>query len=81
MLIFTQVGSLQNSVLIMIDYQETYRGGIMKLTDAEPALLKGKALLLAARAAKTPIIHMQHDAGVGTFKWLFLVLLNTTMYD
>jgi hypothetical protein len=65
----------------MIDYQETYRDGIMKLTGAEPALLKGKELLLAARAAKTPIIHVQHDAGVGIYIYIYIYVYIYTRSD
>ena len=38
----------------------------MKLDGAEKALEEARRLLEAARAAKCPIFHIQHDAGPGT---------------
>ncbi len=57
---------LSKSALIMIDCQNTYRHGVMQLEGVEPALLICAELLERARSAGTPIIHIQHDAGVGT---------------
>ena len=57
---------LKNSALIMVDCQNTYRHGIMQLTNIEPAILEAKKLLEMARALNVPIIHIQHDAGVGS---------------
>jgi len=58
--------SLGDSVLVMIDCQNTYRTGTMALVGVEPALLEARALLARARAAGTPIIHVQHNAGPGS---------------
>ena len=58
--------SLKDSALIMVDCQNTYRRGIMQLTNVEPAIKEAQKLLQMARDLKIPIIHIQHDAGVGT---------------
>jgi len=50
----------------MIDLQETYRRGVMRLEGVEPALREAAALLARARGAGIPIIHIQHDAGLGS---------------
>ncbi|HOY85914.1 MAG: cysteine hydrolase family protein [Methylotenera sp.] len=57
---------LSNSALIMVDCQNTYRQGIMQLTNVEPAIKEAQKLLQLARDLKIPVIHIQHDAGVGT---------------
>ncbi|MFJ9952546.1 isochorismatase family protein [Kitasatospora sp. NPDC091207] len=57
---------LGESTLIMIDFQNTYRGGVMALEDAEPALAAGARLLATARAAGTPVVHVVNDGGEGT---------------
>ena len=58
--------SLKDSALIMVDCQNAYRRGIMQLTNVEPAIKEAQKLLQMARDLKIPIIHIQHDAGVGT---------------
>ena len=58
--------SLKNSALILIDIQNTYRRGIMQLTNVEPAILEAQKLLVLARNLKIPVIHIQHDAGIGS---------------
>lgn len=58
--------SLADTTLVMIDFQNTYRTGIMALPDAEPALAAGARLLAAARALGRPIIHIVNDGGPGT---------------
>ena len=57
---------LSESALIMIDCQNTYREGIMKLEGVENALEEGKKLLERARALGIPIFHIRHDAGPGS---------------
>lgn len=57
---------LSESALIMIDYQNTYREGTMKLEGAEEALEEGRKLLEKARAEGTPVFHIRHDAGPGS---------------
>ncbi len=58
--------NLKGSALILIDIQNTYRHGVMQLTNVEPAILEAQKLLQKARALKVPVIHIQHDAGVGS---------------
>jgi nicotinamidase-related amidase len=62
----SQPSGLQGSALIMIDLQNTYREGIMQLTDVEPAIAEAARLLARARDAGIPIFHIQHDAGPGS---------------
>ncbi len=57
---------LKDSALIMVDCQNTYRHGIMQLTNVEPAVKEAQKLLQMARDLNIPIIHIQHDGGVGT---------------
>ncbi|MET9729005.1 isochorismatase family protein [Streptomyces zaomyceticus] len=57
---------LSDSALIMIDFQNTYRTGVMRLDGAEEALAAGARLLAAARAAGTPVVHVVNDGGEGT---------------
>ncbi|MEV6668957.1 isochorismatase family protein [Streptomyces sp. NPDC051162] len=57
---------LAGTTLIMIDFQNTYRTGVMALDGAEPALAAGARLLAAARAAGTPVVHIVNDGGAGT---------------
>ncbi|MBD0742821.1 isochorismatase family protein [Streptomyces sp. CBMA152] len=57
---------LADTTLIMIDFQNTYRTGVMELEGAEPALAAGARLLAAARAAGIPVIHIINDGGENT---------------
>ncbi|MFG2874420.1 isochorismatase family protein [Streptomyces sp. NPDC048337] len=57
---------LGDSVLILIDFQNTYRTGVMALEGAEEALAAGARLLERARAAGTPVIHVINDGGENT---------------
>jgi len=57
---------LSDAALVMIDCQNTYRGGIMQLTGVEPALQEARKLLTLARDHNIPVLHVQHDAGPGT---------------
>ncbi|MBF6517009.1 cysteine hydrolase [Nocardia cyriacigeorgica] len=57
---------LRDCALIMIDYQNTYRTGVMALEDAEPALAAGARLLERARDAGIPVVHIINDGGEGT---------------
>ncbi|MFC8228483.1 cysteine hydrolase family protein [Streptomyces sp. NPDC057287] len=54
---------LDESALIMIDFQNTYRDGVMALEGAEQALAAGARLLGRARAAGSPVVHVVHDGG------------------
>lgn len=58
--------SLGGSALVMIDLQNTYREGVMRLSGVEPALAEAKVLLERARAAGSPVIHIRHEAGAGS---------------
>ncbi|MFI8266502.1 isochorismatase family protein [Streptomyces sp. NPDC085665] len=57
---------LADSVLIMVDFQNTYRSGVMALEGAEEALAAGARLLAAAREAGAPVVHIVNDGGEGT---------------
>ena len=54
---------LGSSTLIMIDFQNTYRTGVMELEGAEAGVAAGARLLERARNAGSRIIHVRHDAG------------------
>jgi len=58
--------ALRDAVLVLIDIQNTYRQGLMQLTNVEPAIQEAQQLLKKARDLGIPIIHIQHDAGPGT---------------
>lgn len=58
--------ALKESALIMIDCQNTYRKGIMQLSNVEPAIVEAKKLLEKARKLNVPVIHIRHDGGEGT---------------
>ncbi|PCJ31711.1 MAG: cysteine hydrolase [Gammaproteobacteria bacterium] len=57
---------ISNSALIIIDAQNTYTEGVMKLEGMNSALIECKKLLNRFRSAGRPIFHIQHDAGEGT---------------
>ncbi len=57
---------LKDSALVMVDCQNTYRQGLMQLVNVEAAVKEAQKLLQMARDLKIPVIHIQHDAGVGT---------------
>ncbi|MCQ8771866.1 isochorismatase family protein [Streptomyces telluris] len=58
--------ALGDSVLIMVDFQNTYRSGVMALEGAEEALAAGARLLERARAAGIPVVHVINDGGENT---------------
>jgi nicotinamidase-related amidase len=58
--------SISDSALIIIDAQNTYCEGVMKLDGMEKALKECRVLLDRFRKASRPIFHIQHDAGPGT---------------
>lgn len=58
--------TVDKSALVLIDCQNTYREGVMQLEGVEPALVECKALLDRFRAAGRPVVHIQHNAGVGS---------------
>ncbi|HEX2316343.1 MAG TPA: isochorismatase family protein [Thermomonospora sp.] len=57
--------ALSASTLIMIDFQNTYRTGVMALPGADQALAAAARLLDRARAAGTPVVHVVNDGGEG----------------
>ena len=57
---------LGQSALVLIDCQNTYREGVMKLSGVDAALDEAGRLLDHARRLGRPIFHIQHDAGPGT---------------
>lgn len=58
--------ALSESALILIDCQNTYREGVLKLDNVEPALQQVKKLLELAREHGVPVFHIQHDGGKGS---------------
>ncbi|MFJ9645500.1 isochorismatase family protein [Streptomyces sp. NPDC101206] len=57
---------LADTALVLIDFQNTYRSGVMALEGAGPALAAGARLLAAARTAGVPVVHVVNDGGEGT---------------
>ncbi|CAM5242169.1 Isochorismatase family protein OS=Streptomyces alboniger OX=132473 GN=CP975_32570 PE=4 SV=1 [Streptomyces alboniger] len=57
---------LGESALIMIDFQNTYRTGVMALPGSDAALAAGARLLARARAAGAPVVHVVNDGGENT---------------
>ncbi len=58
--------SISDSALIIIDAQNTYCEGVMKLEGMEKALKDCRLMLDRFRNAGRPVYHIQHDAGPGT---------------
>lgn len=61
-----EASPVSESALIIIDAQNTYCEGVMKLEGVEAALEDCKTLLERFRTANRPVFHIQHDAGEGT---------------
>jgi nicotinamidase-related amidase len=62
----TNPAGIDESALIMVDLQNTYTQGVMQLDGVEAAVDRAAALLVRFRGAGRPIIHIVHDAGVGS---------------
>lgn len=62
----SELPRLADATLVMIDFQNTYRTGVMALEGAEQALAAGARLLAAARATGAPVIHIVNDGGEDT---------------
>lgn len=62
----SEPAALGSSAVVMIDCQNTYREGVMRLVGVEDALEEGRRLLERARAAGAPVLHIAHDAGPGS---------------
>jgi len=60
-----ELPALSAGTLVLIDFQNTYRTGVMALPDAERALDAAAHLLERARAAGTPVVHVVNDGGEG----------------
>lgn len=56
---------LSESTLVIIDAQNEYRSGGIPLTGVDGAIAEIEALLNRARAAGTPIVHVQHKGRPG----------------
>ncbi|SDJ37393.1 isochorismatase family protein [Streptomyces indicus] len=61
-----ELPKLADSIVVLIDFQNTYRSGVMALEGAEEALAAGARLLERARAAGAPVVHVMNDGGEGT---------------
>ncbi|MFJ8083277.1 isochorismatase family protein [Streptomyces sp. NPDC096205] len=57
---------LADATVVLIDYQNTYRTGVMALEGADEALAAGARLLAAARAAGARVVHVVNDGGPDT---------------
>ncbi len=57
--------ALGESALVLIDCQNEYVTGALPLLGIEPALERLADLLVRARAAGTPVIHIQHRGRAG----------------
>jgi nicotinamidase-related amidase len=57
---------LAQSVLVLIDCQNTYTEGVMELEGVQAALGQAAELLERARTVGAPVIHIQHDDGPGS---------------
>jgi nicotinamidase-related amidase len=58
--------TLAESTLILVDYQNTYTGGVLELDGWQEALDSAADLLARAREAGTKIIHVINDGGEGS---------------
>ena len=56
---------LGNSALLVIDLQNEYQSGALKLDQLDRALTETKKLLALARANGVPVFHFQHKTGPG----------------
>lgn len=57
---------VSESALVIIDAQNTYTEGIMKLDGMDAAIEECKHLLDRFRKSNRPIFHIRHDAGEGS---------------
>jgi nicotinamidase-related amidase len=58
--------AISDSALVIIDAQNTYCEGVMKLEGMEKALQECRVLLDRFRKAGRPVFHIRHDAGLGS---------------
>jgi nicotinamidase-related amidase len=52
--------TLAKATLVIIDAQEEYRSGVLSLPDVDKAATEIAALLAAARALGSPLLHVKH---------------------
>lgn len=57
---------LAESALIMVDCQNTYLQGLMRLEGVDAAIAVARILLNRARAEGAHVIHIQHHGGAGS---------------
>jgi nicotinamidase-related amidase len=60
-----EAASLEEAVLVLIDYQNEYREGPLALPGVEPALERAGALLAATRRVGAPVVHVVHRGRPG----------------
>lgn len=58
--------AISDSALIIVDAQNTYTQGVMKLDGVDVAMQECKKLLERFRRAGQPVFHIRHDAGPGS---------------
>ncbi|MEM1315113.1 MAG: cysteine hydrolase family protein [Pseudomonadota bacterium] len=58
--------AMADAALLIIDMQNEYLDGPLKLPDAEPAIARAAELLAKARAAGAPVVHVAHKGGAGS---------------
>ncbi|GAB3396050.1 cysteine hydrolase family protein [Azotobacter armeniacus] len=58
---------LKNATLLIIDAQEEYRSGVLRLPGIESSIVEIASLLAAARAVGTPVVHVKHLGIPGGF--------------
>ncbi len=56
---------LDDATLVLIDYQNEYRDGPLRLVDADSAIARAATLLSAARGAGAKIVHVAHRGAAG----------------
>ncbi len=61
-----QSSAISDSALVIIDAQNTYCEGVMKLDGVDTALDECKVMLDRFREAGRPVYHIRHDAGPGS---------------
>lgn len=52
--------TLKTATLLVIDVQEEYRSGVLKLPQVDQAVAEISKLLAAARAIGAPVVHVKH---------------------
>ncbi|MCP2163265.1 isochorismatase family protein [Goodfellowiella coeruleoviolacea] len=57
---------LSDATVILVDYQNTYTRGVLRLDGWERALDEAAELLARARAEGAEVIHVMHDGGEGS---------------